>query len=191
MKNINSMFYISIPKTGSNTVHNLRGFIEFNHTKAITISKKVGKEKFSSRGSFCFIRNPFDLIKSWYSYHKYSNRVPKKEGPEFYPDSIDQWILKDNCKTHWQKIKFKFNNPLWDLSNPLFQLNWISDHNKKYIVDNIYSFDNFESILQEYYGRNIDISNKSDSSKIKLSRKSIIKIEELFSKDLELFFSIK
>ena len=70
---IHKMIYISIPKTGTNTVHKLRGYREFNHTKAKTILKKVGDENYFSRGAFCFIRNPFDLVKSWYAYHKKNN----------------------------------------------------------------------------------------------------------------------
>ena len=125
MNKFNKMVYISIPKTGTNTIHMLRGFREYNHMKAISIVRKIGLEEFCKRGSFCFIRNPLELITSWYCYHTTNNYIPKSEGIAFYPRTINEWICEKNLSTHWEKFRHKFKNPYWDLSNPLFQYSWI------------------------------------------------------------------
>ena len=119
--------YISIPKTGTNSIHEVMGNTKYNHITANTIMSIIGKKEYNSKESFCFIRNPVDLVKSWYFYHKFNPRVPKEEGNLFYPDTIEDWIFKMNCKTHWENKKHLMNNPHWDLSNPLFQNKWIKD----------------------------------------------------------------
>ena len=187
---LNSMIYISIPKTGSNTVNKLRGFEEYNHIKAKTIKKKIGGEFFCQRGSFCFIRDPNEIIKSWYFYHKNNSRVPKNEGYDFYPETIEEWILRKNFRTHWQRLTFKLNNPSWDLTNPLFQKKWVCDDKNELIVTNIYSFKNFKTILTKFYGQNIKAYNSSFSESIDLSEECKKKVEKIFAEDLDLYRSL-
>ena len=95
--------YISIPKTGTNSIHKLLGHSYFNHITANMIRNKIGKQNYHARLSFCFIRNPVDLVKSWYYYHKYSPNVVRKEVKNYYPDTIEEWVFQ--MYRNWQKEK--------------------------------------------------------------------------------------
>ena len=84
--------YVSIPKTGTNSIHEVMGNTKYNHITAITIRNLIGEKEYNSKESFCFIRNPIDLVKSWYYYHKYSKNVVRKDVKLFYPDNIRMGI---------------------------------------------------------------------------------------------------
>ena len=93
--------YISIPKTGTNSVHKLLVILISIILQQI-IRNKIGKQNYHTRISFCFVRNPVDLVKSWYYYHKYSPNVIRKEVKDFYPDTIEEWVFNMKCRTHWK-----------------------------------------------------------------------------------------
>lgn len=180
--------YISIPKTGTNTVHEILGHTTYNHITANTIKNILGEDEYNLKNTFCFIRKPVDLVKSWYSYHKYNQRVPAKEGRLYYPDTIDEWILKYKCKTHWEEAHHKQNNKLWDTDvSPLHQHNWISDNSGNIIVKEIYKFDDINVVLQNKFNKTPNHQNKSDKSTLELGDDAIQEIYKLFSKDMYLY----
>ena len=183
--------YISIPKTGTNCIHEVMGNTKYNHITAITIKNLIGEKEYNSKESFCFIRNPVDLVKSWYYYHKYNPRVPKDEGINYYPDTIEEWVFEMNCRTHWNREKHKKNNPHWDINiSPLHQINWIKDKNNNIIVKNIYKFDDINSVIEQLFKVKPKQKNISCKDDYKLNIKTEEKINEIFKKDIELYESL-
>ena len=183
--------YVSIPKTGTNSIHEVMCHTKYNHITAYTIKNIVGEKVYNSKKSFCFIRNPIDLVKSWYYYHKYSPNVIRKDVKEFYPDTIEEWIFKMNCKTHWEISNHKKYNSDWDINvSPLHQCNWIKDKNDNIIVKNIYKFDNINSVTEKLFNVKPKQKNISSKNDYTLNRKTEDKIKELFKKDIDFYKSL-
>jgi len=184
----NKLLFISIPKTGTNSVHTIMGNTHFNHLKAKTIRHLIGKKHYQSKTSFCFIRNPVELVKSWYYYHKYSPNVIRKDVKQFYPETIDEWVFNMKCKTHWEQPKHKQYNPHWNIKDsPLFQKGWIMDDNQQIIVDKILLFDNFNQEIETLFGVQPTKMNPSNKNKFQLNSATKTKIAELFCVDVELY----
>lgn len=180
--------YISIPKTGTNSIHEILGNTKYNHITANTIKTKIGEKNYNSKESFCFFRNPLDLVKSWYYYHKFSPNVKRKDVKDFYPNTFDEWIFKMNCKTHWEdKIHLNYN-PEWNINqNPLYQFKWISDDNKNIIVNKILLFENIDLEIEKIFGFKPKQKNKSVKDNYTLNKKSEDKIKEIFKEDIEFY----
>ena len=183
--------YISIPKTGSNSIHKIFGHSQFNHKTANTIKKKIGDLNYNQRISFCFIRNPIDLVKSWYYYHKYSPNVIRSEVKQFYPDTIEEWVFDMKCKTHWEGNDHRIQNPDWDLSNPLYQTNWIKDTTGSVIVDKVFAFDDIEHHIFDMFNQSITIENKSNKDDYILRPETENKIAAMFSEDIMFYNSLQ
>jgi hypothetical protein len=151
------------------------------------IRNKIGKQNYHARLSFCFIRNPVDLVKSWYYYHKYSPNVVRKEVKDYYPDTIEEWVFQMNCKTHWEEPLHKKFNPDWNLSNPLYQTKWIKDKDDKIIVDKVYKFDDINEHVYKMFDRHMNIENKSNKDDYVLQEETENQIKILFSDDIEFY----
>lgn len=76
--------------------------------------------------TFAIVRNPIDLIVSWYQHHKYGR--PSKTTAEKYPDDINDWI-DGGFITHWTHWSHSSKR-----QNPLVQTNWTHKKNTQ-IVD--------------------------------------------------------
>ena len=183
--------YISIPKTATNSVHKLIGNTGFNHITANTIRNKIGSRHYHTRLSFCFVRNPVDLVKSWYYYHKYSPNVVRKEVKDYYPETIEEWVFNMNCKTHWEEPLHKKFNPDWDLSNPLYQSKWICDKDNNVIVDKVFKFDNINEHIYQMFGREINVENKSNKDDYVLKEETKNKIIDMFSEEINFYNTLK
>jgi hypothetical protein len=179
--------YISIPKTGTNSIHKLLGHSYFNHITANMIRNKIGKQNYHARLSFCFIRNPVDLVKSWYYYHKYSPNVVRKEVKNYYPDTIEEWVFQMNCKTHWEEPLHKKFNPDWNLSNPLYQTKWIKDKDDNVIVDKVYKFDDINEHVYKMFDRRVNVENKSNKDDYVLQEETENQIRVLFADEIEFY----
>ena len=180
--------YISIPKTGTNSVHEIMGHTKYNHITANTIKTIIGENESNSKESFCFIRNPVDLVKSWYYYHKYSSNVIRKDVKQFYPNNIEEWIFEMNCKTHWEIPIHKKYNPNWDINiSPLHQHIWITDKNDNIIVKKIYKFDDINSVIEKLFNVKPKQKNISSKDDYTLDRKTEDKIKEIFQKDIDFY----
>ena len=65
-----SYIFISKPKSASKSIHEIIGNNKYHHMTASDIKKIIGTE-YSKKISFCVFRNPIDLVKSWYYFHKF------------------------------------------------------------------------------------------------------------------------
>jgi hypothetical protein len=188
--------YISIPKTATNSIWNSilpnTSFRPFQHAKGIHIKKFFTDEQWNSLFKFSCIRNPFDLVRSWYLYHK-THPDLSEEVRDFYSMSFDDWVHKHDFKTHWEKKSHCVLNPLWDGTNPLFQKQWLVDQSGKMLVDELMRFEKLSEGLQilskniSLY-KNLEKLNSSAGSKsIKISSATQNIIYEKFNEDFSFF----
>jgi len=191
---MDDVIFISIPKTGTNTLNEILKTTKYTHYKAKHIRNILGREIYETKNTFCFIRNPYDLVKSWYYYHKFSKNVIRNDVKNFYPDTIEEWVYDMNFLTHWENKNHKKYNSLWDLSSPLQQKKFIVDEKDKVIVKNIYKFDNISEVIRDMFNINttkIPCNNKSDKDKYpKLSNSIKKKIYQRFKDDFLLYESL-
>jgi len=192
----NDYIFVAIPKTGTNTIWDkilkVKNFYPFQHNKAITIKNQISTYEWDNRYSFACVRNPYDLIKSWYDFHKTHKNIGQ-DVKDFYPDTIEEWANKD-FPTHWEWPSHKKHNPFWDGSNPLHQHKWVTDNDGNLIVDHVMKQETLAedfSVVAEKYGFNNDLkhlnSSKNDSV---LSDEVRDKIYKTFKKDFDLFYKI-
>lgn len=153
-----NFIFISIPKTATNSIwKNLPKDYSrpFQHVKAKTIRDNVDKQTWL-KYKFACVRNPYSLVKSWYFYHKYHSDL-NQSVKDFYPDTFKDWVLNEELKTHWELPSHKYNNPLWDLSNPLHQTEWIYDKNEL-IVDCVMRYENLSEDF-EVVAKKLNLEN--------------------------------
>ena len=98
----------------------------------------------------------------------------------------DRKLEKMKCKTHWENQNHKKYNPCWDLSNPLFQKKWVTDHDNNIIVKEIYPFDKFEEILEKKFNCKVEHLNKTEK-KEDINNETITKIRQIFKEDIEFY----
>ena len=186
-------FFISKPRCASTFLYegltnwndNINGDKLYYHVTAHDMLIHFGN-KYTNSYSFSVIRNPYDLIESWYYEHKKERY--EQEIKDFYSLSFDDWVNK-GCPTHWNHFKF----------NPLHQYKWLY-HNNKCLVKYIIKLENIENDItivinniNKYLPKNININTilktrKNESNKIShISNDSKEKIYKLFQKDFEIF----
>lgn len=182
------MIYVSVPKTGTNSVHSLLGNNKYNHLKVSMIVKLIGPQAYNNEFSFAFVRNPFDLVKSWYYYHKYSPNVVRQDVKNFYPDTIEEWADL-GFLTHWETTAHKKYNPHWDMTNPLFQKSW-SHIGDKQVVSKLYRFDDLDIVMRYLTGKIITHENSSSQNEHVLSDHVCNLIREGFKEDIALYNSV-
>lgn len=93
--------YISIPKTGSNSVHQALKTNKKDNHKSIKLIE--------CDYSFAFIRHPLDRLVSWYFGHRATNPSLTQ-----YKGSFREWVA-GGCEHHWTEGDLKgfgINNPL-------------------------------------------------------------------------------
>ena len=186
-----NILFISIPKNASNTITKTFNLsTAFYHQKASVCKALI--RNYDSLYTFACVRNPIDLIISWYNYHKYNMRESQYVR-DFYPNNIEDWILIENCKTHWEVPFHKTMNPHWDLTNPLHQYKWVYDNQNVLLVNKIIHFENLQNALQSI-ARDLHLSiplnivlNATEKHTCDLTERAICKVKDIFAKDFELF----
>jgi hypothetical protein len=190
-------FFVTIPKTATNAVSD---FVSFNnmlyHTYAQTIIKKnIFDVKWNSLYTFTFVRNPIDMIISWYNYHKQSPRE-KPWVREYYKEDFKLWC-KNGFKTHWEIESFTKLNNHWNYKDsPLDQYKYVFDKNMHCLVTKVFKYEKINEDI-EILRKDLQISSKKQLQQINKSNGDIIRrsldeetnqlIKKRFYKDFELF----
>ena len=178
---------VSKPKCGSNYISDVLfdGNREDTHRWGHHIH-----QKFPSDHILLCVRNPHELVKSWYTYHKFSPRVGK-EINDFYPDTIDEWILIQNFTTHWGKPIDRYTPKEWDNRNPLVQTDWLPESNVPVRIIHIETLeDDLEQVSREYeidLNRGTAFRNETPLKPVTLSTASERHIQAVFASDFERF----
>ena len=105
-----NFFFISKPRCAS--THLFEGLTGWNdsihgnkpcyHVPAYEM-KKLFRDKFANSFSFSVIRNPYDLVLSWYNEHRKERY--EKHIRDFYNIPFEKWIDL-GCPTHWKHLSF-------------------------------------------------------------------------------------
>ena len=169
--------YISIPRTGTNSIHSVvPQHIDENH-KSIN---KIDRKGFS----FGFVRNPFDLVVSWYQYHR-QHQLQKPYDMEFL-----NWV-DAGCPTHWNDDFIKSRG----ITHPLNQFEYLCNEEGEIAVDFIGRFENlqndFISVCNVIGIKNKSLPHENNSIHNEwggyYTPKAMEKIKTQFKKDFELF----
>lgn len=187
-------FFISKPRCAS--THVFEGLTNWNdkingnkpyyHVPAISLKNRL-KENYTRRFSFGIVRNPYDLVISWYKEHRkerYEENIKS-----FYSISLDDWINK-GCPTHWKHFPF----------NPLLQHKWLYDNNDNILVSSVIKLENYNNEivvlyerLKKYLPENVSIESIKQTRKNETNENFILtssqkeKIYNMFKKDFIIF----
>lgn len=174
---MNDFIYISIPRTGTHSVHNALNYHLDNHTSIRLIDRKGI--------SFAFIRHPFDLLVSWYQFH----RQMQKQWPQYHCDFM-QWIER-GCPHHWSQALLDSSG----VSHPCNQWEYVCNKDGVILVDFIGKFEELQSGVN-FVCRTVGINevklphingSKHQKWESLFTPKMVAQAKEQFKKDFELF----
>ena len=186
-------FFISKPRCASTHLYegltgwddSINGGKPYYHLTAAHL-QHIFKDQYNSSFSFSVIRNPYDLVLSWYNEHRKERY--EKETQELYSVSIEEWISR-GCPTHWKHLSF----------NPLHQHRWLYN-NDRLLVSYLIRMDDYNNGIQYVYDKikphlrqeisidSISQTRKNESNnKLELNEEQKHKVYEIFKKDFELF----
>lgn len=187
-------FFISKPRCASTHIYEgltnwddtVNGSKLYYHMTAQTM-KNMFKNTFDHKFSFAVVRNPYDLVLSWYNEHKKNkyNKLTRR----FYEMPLEEWI-DAGCRTHWNHLSF----------NPLHQYKWVCNNNGKLLVSHIMKLENYDKEIVTVCKRiqihlPKDVTTKKISgarrnaslNKYILTNKQKNQIYTLFKNDFDLF----
>jgi hypothetical protein len=136
--------YIHIPKTGGTSVRSALRIDESFHFTALRMKHRIGNYEWERSFKFCFVRNPWDRLVSWFYFNRDHLRY---EGYDHKDDisnidkniTFDEWI-KDGCQHNWARD--------WLLPEqencPLRQFTFIMDENNNCLMDFVGRFENLQ-----------------------------------------------
>lgn len=107
----NKFIFIHIPKTGGSSVEQALKWIEPRHHTLKFYDKKYDIREYYK---FTIVRNPWDLVVSWHTFHKKYNKI-RAELREF-----SEWVT-NGMPTHWDNKKI--DGTMW--GDPLDYSQWI------------------------------------------------------------------
>ena len=187
-KNIYSkVIFVSKPRCASSSVFNYiyewddkkSGEKPLYHMPASKMMKRLGAEFWYTRPSFAIVREPKELLISWYLHHK-NGLKPSRKVKDFYPNSFEEWIDIGN-PTHWEnKLASRLN--LFSV-RPLFQSKWVFKKNDL-LVSKIIRLEDLRNT--EYKGikfSKVPISNLRVKNDLITSKRVNEIIERRFEKD--------
>jgi hypothetical protein len=186
-------FFISKPRCASTHLYEgltgwddrVNGGKPYYHLPASDV-QHIFKDQYDSSFSFSVIRNPYDLVLSWYNEHRKQRYERDTQG--IYNLPIDKWISR-GCPTHWKNLPF----------NPLHQHRWLYN-NDQLLVSYLIRIEDYDNGIQYVYDKikpylksDITVESISQTRKneapnmIELTEEQKDKLYELFKKDFELF----
>jgi len=181
-----NIIFISKPRCASTTVFNylytwddkINGSKPMYHMLGKDMRSRINN--WDNTFKFGIVRNPYELVVSWYYHHKTTPKVPQ-EVKNFYPNTFEEWVDK-GFPTHWAK------NHRW-VTNPLKQKQWLYDGDKL-IVDKVIKLENINKEFEEI--KNIvkmkkELTINNPSSKEEIDKALLKKIYDYFKEDFIIF----
>ena len=184
-----SLFFISKPRCASNYIDDLL----FGSRRIDThrSGQFLSQQHPNSHFLMC-VRDPLDLVVSWYTYHR-NSRLEGKEVRHFYPNDLDAWVLEMDCATHWGALFHRHTPVEWHDLNPLHQVAWLPSKSTGAEVHVIH-FEHLDAELKEMarafqigISREKPFLNQSPGNKPSLGDASKRRLRALFHDDFHRF----
>ncbi len=161
----NKFIFIAIPKTGTTSLqevlkNKLKGskykiytsnIPKNGFTKHMTITEVknlIDKQKFNSYLKFAFVRNPYDIVVSWYTY---LYRLNKKDNPDLMKQEFYQ------ARSTFGMTFEDFIRNRKDIWGKSCQHKYITDGNGNLLVNRILKYENYNRALINI-GRKVGIN---------------------------------
>lgn len=174
--------FVSIPRTGTNSIYQLFGGIDGNDNhKSIRLTK-------DDRFSFAVIRHPLQRLMSWWRYH--SNAIYDPKG-EIYKGSFKDWAMA-GFPHHWTDEHCVDRG----ITSPLNQHEFVTDKNGQIAVDRLINYDylqeQFAMALSPYMSNtSLPHINKSNRQLVASSNSTILlKSMSQFKSDWHIYKSL-
>lgn len=188
-KNYNKKYiFIRVPKNASTSLTKSVGQIK--HYSIDFLIKEVDVN-IHNYYTFCIVRNPFDRLVSWFSYHKFN--VGKKRDTKLnkhYKNSTFKKWIQNGCilPSSWTMERDKYN------PNPLHQHLWVCDNEDNVLVNFVGRYETLKKdyeIIKNKININkslsqVNISKHKDYKKY-YDKETIDIVNEKFNKDLKIF----
>lgn len=196
-KQMKKFVFVSIPKNASQSIFNMFSIklkdhsstsdygIFDNHCRAALLKSRYND--YDSRFKFCFVRNPYERLVSWFNYHKNGMKLPLYKRFTF-----EQWVKAD-FPHHWglqNGTRYRREK-----RSPLDQYQFIYDDNDNLLVDFIGHMETFDEDFKyicskvDYKPNKIEHKNKSTKSDWKsyYTGETFALTQKRFAKDIKLF----
>jgi len=159
---------------GSRITHN-KVMLWYNHKKPMEIKKDIGENIFNSYKKITNIRNPYDVVVSYYFYKSYGvgqlNSRPTVSGFEnflktnldFFIDNKDYWIMngeffndfyirQENLEEDLFNLLGNLNLPNYDQEIPTYKVIKNRPHYSEFFNDSTKKIidDNFSDIIEKF-----------------------------------------
>jgi len=179
---------IAKPKCASNFIADtlFGGEKSYHHASGQSLP-----QEFEAHELLMCVRNPFDLVLSWYHYHKFSSQVVRPHVKQYYPDSINDWVVGMLCETHWGKPFHSWSPGEWNQVNPLHQVAWMRGVEDRVTL---VRFENLDADLRAFAAsRKLAFKDGASRNEGPLMRRQLLNstaqevIVQLFRKDFEAF----
>ena len=178
--------FVHIPKCAGTTITRLLDFksksVEHRTLRAYT--NKRGYEDMNTLFKFCFVRNPWDRLVSWYYYHSESIYKPRTQ------KMFRSWVSR-GCPHHWKKMFM--DDVDWSKDTPLNLHSWLTPVGPIQF-DKIFKTEEYDyavEFLNDMLGLNLrNITyNKSTRADYRhyYDAATVQKVYELFPDDIDRF----
>jgi len=179
--NFDSFIYIHINKTGGSSIEKALS-IPTEHKTALEKIEEIGQKAWNKKYTFTVIRNPWDKVVSQYHYRVNTNQTNLRENPiEF-----KEWVKR----TYGYQDAYYYDTPKMFMP----QVDWLTDHSGKILVDEIIHFENLEvefNEVLEKLGRNKTLPHVKKSNRGNYREyyddETIEMVRNWFERDIEEF----
>lgn len=130
-----SHLFVSIPRTGTNSVRKslgIRRASRTNHRTAQHLREDFGERVWEQRFTFTFVRNPYDRLLSYFRYCKTIDARMPPHWRKHYAGNFKQWVAA-GCSHHFHDA----------LGAPTAMWPYLLDENGKVMVDFVGRVENF------------------------------------------------
>jgi len=128
----NNYIFIHINKTGGSSIEKALN-IPTEHKTALEKIEEIGIKSWNKKLTFTVIRNPWDKVVSQYHYRVSTNQTNLRDNPV----EFKEWVNL----VYGEQDSYYYDTPKMFLP----QLDWITDHNGKILIDAIIRFENLQN----------------------------------------------
>jgi len=188
-----SLVFIHIPKTAGLSVQDWyrKRFGKFHKAMHADVKHAIVNRKIQELESFCIVRNPYDLVYSWYRYKLKMLMEERHKDPkelEIWYQGFEPWMLRYFTKYNYSNDKT--TGSINAISPSKTMLDYISINNQVKVTHCI-RFENLnEDMFKKLGGPKIGHVNKSGGTndyRRAYTPSTRALVEKYYAKDLEYF----